>query len=141
MSYELYLTMNVDSWETVDRLVEATAGPGFVPVVAGRRRSFFRERAPQAQVDPDAAQKVAGDLADWDAETSPMTADGREALARTVLAVGEIVGEGWALRSSWTGLKIEHEPVVTAEQLADVVRRCALRQDTMYWVGRAPQEH
>ena len=139
MSYELYLVLHVDAWETVDRLEAATSGPGFVPVVGGRRRTWLGERAPQAYIREPAS--VLSDAAGLGDEAFPLTADGREALARTVMAIHGVVGDGWALRSSWVGDPIDHEPVVTAGALADLARASALRRDTMYWVGRAPQEH
>lgn len=139
VSYELYLVVHLDSWEAVDRLEAATSGPGFVPVTGGRRRGWLGERAPQAYIrDPEA---VLSDDADFGEEAFTLTADGREALARTVLAVHGVLGDGWALRSSWVGDPIDHEPVVAAEDLAALARRSALRRDTMYWVGSAPKEH
>jgi hypothetical protein len=137
VSYELYLVLHLDSWETVDRLEAATSGPGFVPVTGGRRRGWLGERAPQAYLrDPEAV--LSGDAALGE-EAFSLTPDGREALARTVLAIHGVLGDGWALRSSWVGDAIEHEPTVSAEELAGLVRRSALRRDTMYWVGRQPE--
>ena len=136
VSYELYLVMHLDSWDDVDRLEAATSGPGFVPVTGGRRRGWLGERAPQAYIrSPEA---VLADDADFEEEAFTLTADGREALARTVLAVHGVLGDGWALRSSWVGDPILDEPTVTAAELADLARRSALRRDTMYWVGRQP---
>lgn len=137
MSYELYLVMHLGSWEDVERLEAATSGPGLVPVTGGRRRGWLGERAPQAYIrEPEG---VLADDAGPGEEAFTLSAEGREALARTVLAVREVLGDGWALRSSWVGDPIREEPTVTAEQLADLARRSALRRDTMYWVGRRPR--
>ena len=137
VSYELYLVMHLDSWEDVERLEAATSGPGLVPVTGGRRRGFLGERAPQAYIrEPESVLSDEADLTD---EAFPLTADGREALARTVLAVHDVLGDGWALRSSWVGDAILSEPTVSAEDLAGLARRSALRRDTMYWVGRQPK--
>ena len=137
VSYELYLVMHLDSWDDVERLERATSGPGFVPVTGGRRRGWLGERAPQAYIRD--AEAVLAEDAGFGEEAFTLTPEGREGLARTVLAVHDVVGEGWALRSCWVGDPIDHEPTVSAEQLADLARRSALRRDTMYWVGRQPE--
>lgn len=135
--YELYLVMHLGSWEEVERLEAATSGPGLVPVTGGRRRGWLGERAPQAYIrDPEAVLSADAGTAD---EALALTADGREALARTVLAVHEVLGDGWALRSCWVGDPIREEPTVGAAQLAELARRSALRRDTMYWVGSSPE--
>ena len=137
VSYELYLVMHLGSWAEVEGLEAATSGPGFVPVTGGRRRGWLGERAPQAYIrEPEA---LLSDGATLGEEALPLTADGREALACTVLAIHGVVGDGWALRSCWVGDPILAEPVVTAEHLAGLARRSALRRDTMYWVGRQPE--
>ena len=137
VSYELYLVMHLDSWADAERLEAATSGPGLVPVVGGRRRGWLGERAPQAYIAEPAA--VLSDEASLDEEAFTLTAGGREALAGTVLAIHEVLGDGWALRSSWVGDAIREEPTVSAQQLASLARQSALRRDTMYWVGRQPE--
>ena len=137
VSYELYLVMHLDSWEDAERLEAATSGPGFVGVAGRRRRGWLGERAPQVYIrDPGSVLSPDAGLAE---EAFTLTAEGREALARTVLATYGVLGDGWALRSSWVGDPILHEPTVSAEDLAGLARRSALRRDTMYWVGRLPK--
>ena len=135
MSYVLELAIPVATWDEAERIAAATTAPGCLPLLVGKRRGWVRSRPPSVHVEWDAADEVLDDSADFDDDPFPLSPVGREALARTILRLSEVVAPGWSLRSYWVGDPVEREVTVAPAELADLVRGSALRRTTLYLVG------
>jgi hypothetical protein len=130
----LEINVEVATWEDADRIAAETSAKGLLPMRASRRRGWFKARRPNIGPDWHAGQAVLDDAANWEEEAFSLSPSGREALARTVLKLGEIVPSGWTLRSYWVGDSVEAERFVSPEEVADLVREGALLRTTLYRV-------
>ena len=104
---------------------------------AGRRRRWFRPQPPSlwgSEELPDGTP-VLDDQADWDEEAFTLDPVGREALARTLLLLGDRVEPGWSLQVYWVGDPVEEEVELTASELAALARASELVRTTRYRVA------
>jgi hypothetical protein len=104
-------------------------------VLAGRRRRWWRDLEPSIHFDWERAQEVLDDQANWDEDAFTLSRRGREALAATVLTLGEMLKPGWTLRAYWGGDPVRNEPSVTAPELASLARQSRLDRYTLYRVA------
>jgi hypothetical protein len=135
VSFDLELGARVGSWEEAERVEAATASAGHLPVLAGRRRRWWRELEPSIAFDGKQGQAVLDDAADWDEDAFTLSPSGRAALAATALTLGELLAPGWTLRAYWGGDPVRHEQAVTARELASLVRQSKLDRYTLYRVA------
>jgi hypothetical protein len=132
VSFDLELSVRVESWEEAERVEAASASPGHLLVRAGRRRRWLRELEPSIAFDCDQVQAVLDDEADWEQDAFTLSESGRAALATTVLTLGELLGPGWALRAYWSGDPVREERRIAAHELASLVRESKLDRHTLY---------
>ena len=135
MSFELELHARVESWEEAERVAAATASPGHLPVLAGRRRRWWRALEPSIHFDWERGQEVLDDQAGWDEDAFTLSASGGEALAATVLTLGQMLRPGWTVRAYWGGDQVRTERSVTAPKLASLARQSKLERHTLYRVA------
>ena len=104
-------------------------------MLAGRRRRWWRDLEPSIHFDWTRGQEVLDDQANWEEDAFTLTASGREALAATVLTLGEMLRPGWTLRAYWGGDPLRNERSVTAPELASLARHSRLDRYTLYRVA------
>jgi hypothetical protein len=135
MSFVLELSTPKLDPDVAERIERTTHRPGHVPVQRARQRSGGALRIEDRLLD---GTPVLDDQANWDEDAFTLNPSGRDALARTLLLLSELLSPGWALRAYWIGDPIQHEQPITAERLAELARRSALARTTRYVVTSAP---
>jgi hypothetical protein len=135
VSFDLELSARVDSWDEAEQVEAATASGDHLPVRAGRRRRWLRELEPSIAFDWEQGQAVLDDQADWNEDAFSLSESGRDALATTVLTLGELLGPGWTLRAYWGGDPVRSERAITAAELALLVRESKLDRYTLYRIA------
>jgi hypothetical protein len=121
---------------TAARLAHVTQEPGYLPVLAPRRRRWSRRAATGLSLRDERDEvPVLSDAADWSEQAFTLDERGRELLAATISLLATELQPGWALRAYWVGDACEEEQIVTGEELIDLVRRSALDRTTRYRVA------
>jgi hypothetical protein len=134
VSFDLQLDAAVRTWHEAECVAAATASPERLSVIAGRRKRWGRKLRPTIRFDLEQGQGVLSDDADLSEDAFTLDPAQREALATTVLTLAEVLQTGFGIRACWVGDPLMHQPTVTAEELADLIRRSKLNRLTMYRV-------
>ncbi len=134
MSFELELYAEVADWDEAKRAAAATAAPGHVAVVPGRRWRRGRNAEPSIHFDWRQGQDVLSDQADWSEDAFTFSEEGRHNLAETLVALAAVLRPGWGIRAYWGGDPIKSEETLSARELAERVRQSQLNRYTMYRV-------
>lgn len=122
------------------RVEMETAKPGLVRVrrvkggVLRWRCRFWLVEAFVRDENGEPAGDVLSDEADWKRDSYSLSPEGADALAQTIITLGQIAPPGWTFKASWVGDDVEREEAVTAERLAELARRSALRKTMRYRV-------
>jgi hypothetical protein len=135
VSFEFELSARVESWAAAEAIAADTRAPQFVPLAPGRRRRWFRDIEPRVVIDWEQGQAILSDDADLNDDCLLLATARREPLAQTILLLAERTTDDFKLRSYWIGDPLHTHQILTATQLAELVRRSELNRHTRYVIA------